>query len=117
MDTISRNAQRVRGELKSASSVGQLRRAFSPCRQPPRLTPYFPPLPPRAKDIEASNQAAEKTGVYKDGSVATDLRIRKSQHSQLTKAFVKIMTRYNDVQAENKKKYTESVRRQCQVGA
>jgi len=82
MDTISRNAQRVRGELKN---------------------------------IEASNQAAEKTGVYKDGSVATDLRIRKSQHSQLTKAFVKIMTRYNDVQAENKKKYTESVRRQCQV--
>jgi t-SNARE complex subunit (syntaxin) len=67
--------------------------------------------------METSNHEAEKSGVYKDGTVATDLRIRKSQHSQLTKAFVKIMTRYNDVQAENKKKYTESVRRQCQVGA
>lgn len=66
--------------------------------------------------METENHQAEKDGVYKDGTVATDLRIRKSHHSQLTKAFVKIMTRYNDVQADNKKKYMESVRRQCQVG-
>lgn len=66
--------------------------------------------------MEKENKTAEREGVFEDGTVATDLRIRKSQHSQLTKAFVRVMSRYNDVQAENKKKYAESVRRQCQVG-
>lgn len=83
MDAISRNANRIRAELKA---------------------------------IEKENKTLEQSGgLYEDGSVSTELRIRKAQHSQLTKVFVKIMTRYNDVQAENKKKLAESIRRQVQV--
>eukprot|EP00730_Choanoeca_flexa_P016745 TRINITY_DN7976_c0_g1_i1.p1 TRINITY_DN7976_c0_g1~~TRINITY_DN7976_c0_g1_i1.p1 ORF type:complete len:302 (+),score=93.05 TRINITY_DN7976_c0_g1_i1:194-1099(+) len=67
------------------------------------------------KVMEQENKRAQTEGVYEDGSVDTDLRIRQSQHSTLSRKFVKVMTRYNDVQAENKRKYAESVKRQCRV--
>eukprot|EP00045_Choanoeca_perplexa_P009547 m.92413 g.92413 ORF g.92413 m.92413 type:complete len:302 (+) comp14944_c0_seq1:210-1115(+) len=67
------------------------------------------------KAMEAENKRAQEDGVYEDGSVDTDLRIRQSQHATLSRKFVKVMTRYNDVQADNKRKYAESVKRQCRV--
>jgi t-SNARE complex subunit (syntaxin) len=67
------------------------------------------------KAMEQENKQAQQTGVYEDGSVDTDLRIRQSQHATRSRKFVKVMTRYNDVQAENKRKYAESVKRQCRV--
>nr|2XHE_B Chain B, SYNTAXIN1 [Monosiga brevicollis] len=67
------------------------------------------------KQIEKENKRAQQEGTFEDGTVSTDLRIRQSQHSSLSRKFVKVMTRYNDVQAENKRRYGENVARQCRV--
>eukprot|EP00056_Hartaetosiga_gracilis_P016446 m.5039 g.5039 ORF g.5039 m.5039 type:complete len:306 (+) comp4105_c0_seq1:176-1093(+) len=67
------------------------------------------------KRIEKENKDAQKSGMFNDGTMSTELRIRQMQHASVTKKFIKVMTKYNDVQAENKKKYTEVVRRQCHV--
>jgi hypothetical protein len=37
------------------------------------------------------------------------------QHSALSKKFVKVMTVYNDIQAENKRKYKDTITRSCKV--
>eukprot|EP01147_Barroeca_monosierra_P005462 gene5462-7164_t len=69
------------------------------------------------KAIEQENKRLLKDGAYvfADGTISTELRIRQSQHSTLSRRFVAIMTRYNDVQARNKAKYSEAVRRLCYV--
>ncbi|EGD76407.1 hypothetical protein PTSG_07526 [Salpingoeca rosetta] len=69
------------------------------------------------KAIEQENKRLgnQKTNVFEDGTVSTELRIRQSQHSTLSRKFVEVMTRYNDVQAQNKQKYSEAVRRLCYV--
>ena len=40
--------------------------------------------------MEADNKRAQEDGVYEDGSVDTDLRIRQSQHATLSRKFVKV---------------------------
>ena len=64
------------------------------------------------KEMETDNKKAAQEG----GDMNADMRIRKGQHSTLSRRFVQVMTRYNDVQAENKKKYADQVKRQCKIG-
>jgi hypothetical protein len=40
--------------------------------------------------MEKQNKSSEQSGVYEDGSVDTDLRIRQSQHATLSRKFVKV---------------------------
>eukprot|EP00127_Corallochytrium_limacisporum_P005396 Clim_evm8s204 gene=Clim_evmTU8s204 len=44
-----------------------------------------------------------------------DARIRTTQHATLSRKFVDVMTRYNDVQTQYKAKYTERVKRQLKI--
>eukprot|EP00039_Didymoeca_costata_P019743 m.338751 g.338751 ORF g.338751 m.338751 type:complete len:302 (-) comp18534_c0_seq1:90-995(-) len=46
---------------------------------------------------------------------SADMRIRKSQHSTLSRKFISVMTTYNDIQAANKRKYREAIQRQCRI--
>lgn len=46
---------------------------------------------------------------------SADIRIRESQHSTLSRKFVAVMTRYNDIQTKNKQAYRDNIRRQCQI--
>lgn len=64
------------------------------------------------KRMDTTNKAA-KTPDSDVGSA--DLRIRESQQTMLTKKFVGVMTEYNDIQAANKRKYRDMIKRQCQV--
>ena len=65
----------------------------------------------KLKQMDRDNKKAEQEN--KAGSA--DLRIRKSQHSTLSRKFVAVMTSYNDVQADNKNKYREAIKRQCKI--
>merc|ERR1740117_44386 len=44
-----------------------------------------------------------------------DARIRKSQHSTLSRKFMSVMSTYNDIQSANKRKYREAIKRQCKI--
>jgi len=46
---------------------------------------------------------------------SADIRIRESQHSTLSRKFVSVMTRYNDIQTANKRAYRDNIKRQCQI--
>lgn len=58
------------------------------------------------KEIEATSE--------QDAGHAVN-RIRKQQHSALTKSFVEVMSNYNDVQLAFKTKYRARVRRQVMI--
>lgn len=65
------------------------------------------------KAMDQENQSAiAEAG---EEGLTAEQRIRKSQHATLSKKFVTIMSGYNDVQAENKRKYRETIKRQCKI--
>jgi len=49
------------------------------------------------------------------GEMNADARIRKSQHSTLSRKFMSVMSTYNDIQSANKRKYREAIKRQCKI--
>lgn len=65
----------------------------------------------KLKTMDEQNKRAESS--LDAGSA--DMRIRKSQHSTLSRKFVSVMTKYNDIQAANKRKYREAIKRQCKI--
>lgn len=64
--------------------------------------------------MDKQNKDAEKAEDTENG-MSADLRIRKTQHSTLSRKFVQTMTQYNDIQAANKRKYRDAIKRQCQI--
>lgn len=65
------------------------------------------------KRMAAQNKTAEANDDSQGGSA--DLRIRKSQQSMLSRKFVAVMTTYNNIQAANKRKYRDAIKRQCKI--
>ena len=41
--------------------------------------------------MESENKKALEDGIFDDGTMSTDLRIRQSQHSTLSRKFVKVI--------------------------
>ena len=67
----------------------------------------------RCAELESENQKAEN-----EGSVgAADIRIRKTQQASLSRKFMQVIAKYNDLQATMRRKQRDVVKRQCQVGA
>eukprot|EP00051_Salpingoeca_urceolata_P027089 m.479999 g.479999 ORF g.479999 m.479999 type:complete len:299 (+) comp21665_c0_seq1:412-1308(+) len=67
------------------------------------------------KVIDKENKKLEAETAFPDGTLPNDVRIRQSQHAALSRKFVDVMTRYNDVQAMNQKKYKEKLRREIKI--
>lgn len=67
------------------------------------------------KVMQRETDAAEAEGTDSDGNFTANVRTRKSVQSMLSRKFVEVMRRYNEVQAENKKKYKDHVRRKCRI--
>lgn len=65
------------------------------------------------KRMAEQNKQAEANDDSQGGSA--DLRIRKSQQSMLSRKFVAVMTTYNNIQAANKRKYRDAIKRQCKI--
>eukprot|EP00038_Savillea_parva_P030338 m.77173 g.77173 ORF g.77173 m.77173 type:complete len:308 (-) comp9117_c0_seq1:2211-3134(-) len=66
------------------------------------------------KKMDQQNKQAKANSAGQDFQSA-DVRIRESQHSTLSRKFVSVMTRYNDIQTANKRAYRENIKRQCQI--
>lgn len=67
------------------------------------------------KVMSHQTEQAEAEGTDSEGNLTADVRTRKSVQSMLSRKFIEVMKRYNEVQAENKKKYKEHVRRKCRI--
>ena len=63
--------------------------------------------------MDEENKREEKNSAT---GLSADIRIRKSQHTTLSRQFVQIMTEYNDIQTRNKKNYRGMIARQCKIG-
>jgi len=70
----------------------------------------------RLKSMEVENRK-EKERAKAQGAAfeSADLRIRESQHSTLLRKYVMVMRRYNELQQDNKSKFRDNIRRQCQI--
>ena len=64
--------------------------------------------------MDEENKRAEKENTAE--GLPADIRIRKSQHTTLSRQFVQVMTEYNDIQTKNKKNYRGMIARQCKIG-
>eukprot|EP00911_Craspedida_sp_UC1_P000121 UC1_evm1s95 len=67
------------------------------------------------KIMQRENEVAAAEGTDADGNMTAEVRTRKGLHLTLSKKFVAVMKHYNEVQAENKQKYKEHVRRKCRI--
>lgn len=65
--------------------------------------------------LEKMNQENKRAEADSRMGLTADIRIRQSQHSTLSRKFVQVMTQYNDIQAANKRKYREAIKRQCLI--
>lgn len=66
----------------------------------------------KLKRMDQENKEAESNSRQ---GLSADVRIRQSQHSTLSRKFVQVMTQYNDIQAANKRKYRDAIKRQCKI--
>lgn len=67
------------------------------------------------KDLKAMDKDNQTTEQSPDGKMSADVRIRKSQHSTLSRKFVQVMTRYNDMNMKSKEQYRASIVRSCKI--
>lgn len=72
------------------------------------------------KKLDDENKKVEQESRLSDQDpsnpgLGTDLRVRKSQHLTLTRNFMRVMSHFSELQAQNKMKQREMVKRQCKI--
>ncbi len=100
MANIKKTANKVRGKLKSGSAILSVDLS---CRFDSESSPFAV--------IEQSIEQEEVSGVS-----SADLRIRKTQHSTLSRKFVEVMTDYNKTQTEYRERCKGRIQRQLDIG-
>lgn len=106
MADIKKTANRVRGKLKVRfqNIIHRLCRRFV---WPPDLQSQFLLLP---QGIEQNIEQEEQTNKSN-----ADLRIRKTQHSALSRKFVEVMTEYNRTQTDYRERCKGRIQRQLEI--
>lgn len=66
------------------------------------------------KILDDENKKEEQASKLSDG-LSADLRIRKSQQATLSRKFLAVMALFSEVQAENKQKQRDLIKRQCKI--
>jgi len=64
---------------------------------------------------QTTEAEARAKGQPPPDGLPTDLRIRKSQYLTLSRAFLKVMSRFNETQTAAKQRHREQAKRQCLI--
>eukprot|EP00040_Diaphanoeca_grandis_P024654 m.135798 g.135798 ORF g.135798 m.135798 type:complete len:306 (+) comp29821_c0_seq2:408-1325(+) len=67
------------------------------------------------KKMAATNKELLVRSNDRGEGMDADIRIRETQLSSLVRNFSSVMNRYNDIQAQNKKKYRDAIKHQCKI--
>ncbi|NP_001086322.1 syntaxin 3 L homeolog [Xenopus laevis] len=68
-----------------------------------------------ANNVRSRLKAMEQSIEQDDMQSSTDLRIRKSQHSVLSRKFVDVMTKYNEAQVDFRERSKGRIQRQLEI--
>ncbi|KAM8923909.1 syntaxin-3 isoform 3-T3 [Pelodytes ibericus] len=68
-----------------------------------------------ANNVRSRLKAMEQTIEQQDMQSSADLRIRKSQHSVLSRKFVDVMTKYNEAQVDFRERSKGRIQRQLEI--
>ncbi|KAM9326830.1 syntaxin-3 isoform 1-T1 [Gastrophryne carolinensis] len=68
-----------------------------------------------ANNVRSRLKAMEQTIEQDGGQSSADLRIRKSQHSVLSRKFVDVMTKYNEAQVDFRERSKGRIQRQLEI--
>ncbi|XP_077323774.1 syntaxin-3-like isoform X3 [Lithobates pipiens] len=68
-----------------------------------------------ANNVRSRLKAMEHTIEQEEGQSSADLRIRKSQHSVLSRKFVDVMTKYNEAQVDFRERSKGRIQRQLEI--
>nr|XP_023653189.1 syntaxin-3-like isoform X2 [Paramormyrops kingsleyae] len=69
----------------------------------------------RARSTHSKLKSIEQNLLREEERASTDMRIRKSQHSVLSRKFVEVMTKYNEAQVDFRERSKGRIQRQLEI--